>query len=382
MTLNLAHFPQVDHGNLLYISFNQTFECFAVGLTNGFRIFNCLPFGESGRKEFHGGIGIVEMLFRSNILALVGDGRDTHFPTSQVVLWDDRRSQSLAEVAFRQPVRAVRLHRHKLIVALEDEVYLYNLDDLQSPTKFPTFRNFHGILSVSANASMPFLVCPSDTRGHLRVQSVESQLHHTIPANDSGIACAGLSPDGRLVGVASEKGTIIRVFLVETGVKVRELRRGTTSAEIHSIAFSADGAYMLTTSDRGTLHVWYIGGGQPAGADAPTDDAAFAAGGGGTSGPNGAAGGGAASAKNTKSMWSLLSPVSGYFASEWSGAQWSGPEVPTVAGFDPNGDGVHVVCADGTFYHLGIELKVSRWCVYVCMCMYVLSVIHHRACLW
>ena len=48
-------------------------RCISVGTRSGYRIYNCEPFG----KCFHdaeGGIGIVQMLFCTSLVALVGAG--------------------------------------------------------------------------------------------------------------------------------------------------------------------------------------------------------------------------------------------------------------------------------------------------------------------
>ena len=66
-SLSLAENQQNE---LLFVGFNQDFGRFAGGTDSGFRIFNIEPFKETFRRFTGGGIGIVEMLYRCNLLAL------------------------------------------------------------------------------------------------------------------------------------------------------------------------------------------------------------------------------------------------------------------------------------------------------------------------
>jgi len=88
-------------GKLLDFNFNQDASCFACSTNSGFKVYSCEPFrlkvriphNESTKyskqfsREFKtGGIGLVHMLFRCNILALVGGGHTPRFPPTNVTL--------------------------------------------------------------------------------------------------------------------------------------------------------------------------------------------------------------------------------------------------------------------------------------------------------
>ncbi|CAL4972283.1 unnamed protein product [Urochloa decumbens] len=252
--------------DLLHISFNQDYGCFAAGTKSGFRIYNCDPFREIFRRDLAaegdggggGGIGVVEMLFRCNILALVGGGDNPHYPPNKVMIWDDHQSRCIGELSFRSPVRGVRLRRDRIIVVLENKIFVYNFADLKLVHQIETAPNPKGLCAVSQQPGSIVLVCPGVQKGQIRVEHYGARKTKFINAHTSRVACFALSQDGRLIATASTKGTLVRIYNAAEGNLLQEVRRGADRAEIYSLAFSNNLQYLSVSSDKGTIHVFNL----------------------------------------------------------------------------------------------------------------------------
>ncbi|KAL3750100.1 hypothetical protein ACJRO7_011131 [Eucalyptus globulus] len=246
--------------SLLHLSFNQDFGCFAVGTDNGFRIYNCDPFREIFRRDFDsgGGIAVVEMLFRCNILALVGSGSNAMYPVNKVMIWDDHQSRCIGELSFRSEVKSVKLRRDRIVVILLQKIYVYNFADLKLLHQIETIANPRGLCVVSQSSGQMVLVCPGLQKGQVRVEHYASKRTKFIMAHDSRITAFALSQDGRLLATASSKGTLVRVFNTIDGSLLQEVRRGAGRAEIYSLAFSSTAQCLAVSSDEGTVRVFSL----------------------------------------------------------------------------------------------------------------------------
>ena len=63
-----------------------------------------------------GSVAVVEMLHRTNLLALVGGGQAPKFPNTKVMIWDDSQSKFAYELLFRTAVLAVRMKRDRCVL--------------------------------------------------------------------------------------------------------------------------------------------------------------------------------------------------------------------------------------------------------------------------
>ncbi|XP_002978578.2 autophagy-related protein 18d [Selaginella moellendorffii] len=340
---------------LISAAFNQDYGCFACGTNTGFRIYNCDPFKETFRREVpNAGIALVEMLFRCNILAIVGGGPIPRYPPTKVMIWDDHQGRCIGELAFRSEVRGVKLRRDRIVVILEHKIYVYNFVDLKLLHQIETIANGKGLCALSPSSTTPILACPGLHKGQVRVEHYGLRKTKFIPAHDSNLACFSLSQDGKLLATASTKGTLIRIFNTMDGTRLQELRRGADRAQIFSIAFSPNAQWLAVSSDKGTVHVFRLKGPSPSDESRPAEAQSIERSGSQGSGctspfagsPTLSPGG------NPGSTLSFMKGVlPKYFSSEWSFAQYRLPEeIHATVAFGAQKNSVLIVGLDGSFY--------------------------------
>lgn len=247
-------------GKIIVANFNQDGACFAVGTENGFKIYNSSPFRDNFERNLEGGIGIVEMLNRCNILALVGGGKKPKYTTNKVIIWDDHQSKVVSELRFTGPVRNVKLKKDRLIVVCDMKIYVFNLLNFQNIDTIDTVENNKGLIAISTDPKITVLAHPGSQQGHVNIKFYDKDFSQNIIAHESTIAALSLNSDGTLLATASDKGTLIRIFDTNSGNKLQEVRRGSEKAVIYCLAFNAPSQLIACSSDRGTIHLFSLAG--------------------------------------------------------------------------------------------------------------------------
>ena len=243
---------------LLFAGFNQDNQCFSVGTNYGFRIYNTEPFKMNFERLLEGEIAMVIMLYRTNILALVGSDNNMNHKRSKLIIWDDHQKKALSELKFNQNIMNVKLRKDKIIVVCRDKIYIFNLSTFKNIDQIETGDNSHGIVGVSFAPEQTVLAYPDKSKGNVRIKNYEKQGVFGIEAHENNIAYICVSYDGNLMATASEQGTLIRIFSTENGNKLQELRRGKDKAEIKHICFSPDYRFLAASSNKGTIHIWSL----------------------------------------------------------------------------------------------------------------------------
>lgn len=243
-------------GPVHFIGFNSDQNCFVCGTENGFLVYNCDPYTERFQREFDGGIGIVELLGRSNILALVGGGAQPEYSPNKVIIWDDYQSKVITDLEYTTEVLAVKCRENRIIVSLYHKTFVYNFENLRLQHQYETFPNPKGICDLSLDGNV--LAVLGSKMGDVRVENLASGRSHIIHAHQNDLSQITVSQDGQLMATTSKKGTLVRIWDTASGRMVKELRRGLDPVNITSLSFNSNHTSLCVASDKGTVHIYSL----------------------------------------------------------------------------------------------------------------------------
>jgi autophagy-related protein 18 len=177
-------------------------------------------------------------------------------------------------------VVAVKMNRKRLVVMLEEIVFIYDISNMKLLHQQVTPLNPGGICAISPNSENNFLALPHYQKQPSNLQSPthvpksvikepisgdvllydlnKMEEVTVIQAHQTQLSYIALNNDGTLMATASEKGTVIRIFSIPDGKKLYQFRRGSMPARIYCMSFNATSTLLCVSSATETVHVFKL----------------------------------------------------------------------------------------------------------------------------
>ena len=246
---------------VLYYSLNQDQDWLAVGTTKGYKIYN-LNQGKLVASYDNAAVGIIEMLYSTNLLAIVGADSENSalFSPKRLTIWNSNSSNSIWEISFPYKVTAVKINKQRLVISIKDKIHIYDLKDTRILESI-VVKNQLGRIVLSPNNTENWFLVYSDsiTSGTVKVYDAWNlRLSKEFEAHEAPILKMAMNYLGNKLVTTSCKGTIIRVFALPSGQKLHSFKRGLANVMVYSLNFSKQGNHVVMSSDSGTLHCFKI----------------------------------------------------------------------------------------------------------------------------
>ncbi|KAK3109238.1 autophagy protein, partial [Teratosphaeriaceae sp. CCFEE 6253] len=249
--------------SLTYLNWNQTHDVLAVATTRGLRLYSTDPF-ELITFTSDDEIALVEQLFSTSLVAIVLTPR-------LLRIVNTKRHSTICELTFHGMVVAVKMNRKRLVVMLEEIVFMYDISNMSLLHQQTTPLNPAGICALSPNSEHNYLALPhfqkvapnlqaqpthvpksvakEPTSGDVLLYDLNKMEEVTvIQAHQAPLSCLALNKDGTLMATSSEKGTVIRIFSLPEGKKLYQFRRGSMPAKIYCMTFNAASTLLCVSS--------------------------------------------------------------------------------------------------------------------------------------
>lgn len=233
-----------------------------MGTKIGFKIFATDQF-QLFYESKCGPINIVEMLYTTNLVLLVGHSDFGEFSPKKVTIWSTSTNSVLCSSwQFLSKINIVKINKKRMIICERNFMHVYSAKDMKILHTFDCGIIYLGKLVLSSNSEKNNLVCFSSNKDEGCVKVFDlTYLNYksNIKAHNSPLLKMAINAAGDMLLTCSCKGTTINVFSLPKGEKVTSYKRGINSAYIFWLGFSLTQEKIICTSDSGTINIFNLG---------------------------------------------------------------------------------------------------------------------------
>ena len=229
---------------------------------SGFRIYSVHPFQLLYKNDV-GPISIIEMLYKTNIVVLVGFTEYTNFSPRRITIWTTLKNTVLCiSNDFTSKIITAKINKQRMIIGEKNSLHVYETTSMNFLYSYQISDITLGNLILSRNSEKNNWFCYSTYKdeGMVNVYDAMNQkgIKVQIKAHKSPILKMTLNYEGDRLATCSCKGTIIRVFSLPKGDKLCTFKRGVSPAFIFCLNFSRNSEKLIATCDTGFLHIFDI----------------------------------------------------------------------------------------------------------------------------
>ena len=241
------------------VSFTRDSKTLCAALSDGFVVYSISPFEEKYHQKENRQLSQAVTLTDSTKVVYCGVEGQRNFSNKSACVFDCSIRRPLTQIDCPEAIHGLYMLPKMFALALKNEVRIYNFEPSGLYTQLRCASNEHAPCDFIEYGNLYLVAMCGRQPGTLRIVSVEAtgSIDISVTAHTHAISNIRFNRDGSLVATSSEHGTLIRVFNTKTGDKVNEFRRGSFSASIQCIAFSATNLIAITSS-KSTLHVFKI----------------------------------------------------------------------------------------------------------------------------
>jgi len=255
---------------ILYLSFNKDKSCLSLGMQTGYRIYDLtkkdsLFFYE---RIFGKGIGIIEMLEKTNILGLVGGGIDALESSTKLNIYDDKEGKYIALLNFKGDILNIRLKKDKILVICEHFIYL--IDTLN----FKSFDTIALGYEKPKNKAFAFTLEPevnklayNDTNEEknkiivntynqeIKANSIELKTNYK---NNNIILCMEFDKEGKMLAVTAKNNDYLILYRTEDGMPICKCNIDSHSVNSLYLSFEQNNDFLCISLDNGEVNIFNI----------------------------------------------------------------------------------------------------------------------------